>query len=89
MLGFSDGDKIGTIQSHDDALVVILKIGGYDVKRVLVDQGSVVKVMYPNLYRGSNLKPKDLPLEKAILAMVQATRKLPHYFQAHTVIVLT
>ena len=30
-----------------------------------------------------------LPLEKAILAMVQATRKLPHYFQAHTVIVLT
>ena len=30
-----------------------------------------------------------LPLEKAILAVVQATRKLPHYFQAHTVIVLT
>ena len=30
-----------------------------------------------------------LPLEKAILAIVQATRKLPHYFQAHTVIVLT
>ena len=29
-----------------------------------------------------------LPLEKAILAVVQATRKLPHYFQAHTVIVL-
>ena len=30
-----------------------------------------------------------LPLEKAILAVVQATRKLPHYFQTHTVIVLT
>ena len=30
-----------------------------------------------------------LPLEKAILAIVQATRKLPHYFQAHTVVVLT
>ena len=30
-----------------------------------------------------------LPLEKAILAMVHATRKLPHYFQAHTVVVLT
>ena len=29
------------------------------------------------------------PLEKAILAVVQATQKLPHYFQAHTVIVLT
>ena len=30
-----------------------------------------------------------LPLEKAVLAIVQATRKLPHYFQAHTVVVLT
>ena len=30
-----------------------------------------------------------LPLEKAILAVVQATRKLPYYFQAHTVVVLT
>ena len=30
-----------------------------------------------------------LPLEKAILAVVLSTRKLPHYFQAHTVVVLT
>ena len=30
-----------------------------------------------------------LPLEKAILAVVHATRKLSHYFQAHTVVVLT
>ena len=30
-----------------------------------------------------------LPLENAILAVVHGTRKLPHYFQAHTVNVLT
>ena len=30
-----------------------------------------------------------LPLEKAILAVVLGTRKLPHYFQAHTVVILT
>ena len=30
-----------------------------------------------------------LPLEKAILAVVHATRKFPHYFQAHIVVVLT
>ena len=30
-----------------------------------------------------------LPLEKAILAIMHATQKLPHYFQAHTVVVLT
>ncbi|XP_050278328.1 uncharacterized protein LOC126719863 [Quercus robur] len=60
VLGFSDKDKIGTIQPHDDALVVTLKIGGYDVKRVLVDQGSAVEIMYPDLYKGLNLKPEDL-----------------------------
>ena len=30
-----------------------------------------------------------LPLEKAILVAVHATRKLPHYFQAHIMVVLT
>ena len=28
-------------------------------------------------------------LEKTILAVVHATRKLPHYFQKHTVVVIT
>ena len=37
VLSFSDEDKVGTIQPHDDALVVTLRIRGYDVKRVLVD----------------------------------------------------
>ena len=37
LLSFSDEDKIGTIQPHEDALVVTLRIGGYDVKRVMVD----------------------------------------------------
>ena len=34
-------------------------------------------------------KVRYLPLEKAILAIVLGTHKLPHYFQAHTVVVLT
>ena len=38
----------------------MLKIGWYDVKRVLVDQGSGVEIMYPDLYKGLNLKPEDL-----------------------------
>ena len=37
VMGFSDENKIGTIQPHDDALVITLRIGGYDVKRVMVD----------------------------------------------------
>ena len=30
------------------------------MKRVMVDQGSGVEIMYHNLYRGLNLKPEDL-----------------------------
>ena len=59
-MSFSDEDKIGTIQPYDDALVVTLRIGGYDVKRVLVDQGSGVEIMYPDLYKGLNLTGEDL-----------------------------
>ena len=59
-LSFSDEDKVRTIQPHDDALMVTLRIGGYDVKRVLVDQSSGAGIMYPNLYNGLGLKPEDL-----------------------------
>ena len=57
---FSDKDKIGTIQPHDDALVITLRIGGYDVKRVMVDQGSATEIMYPDLYKGLSLRAEDL-----------------------------
>ena len=60
VIGFSDEDKIGTIQPHDDALVITLRIGGYDVKRVMVDQGSAAEIMYPDLYKGLSLRAEDL-----------------------------
>ena len=59
-LSFSNEDKVGTIQPHDDALVVTLRIWGIMWKRVLVDQGSETKIMYPDLYKRLNLKPEDL-----------------------------
>ena len=54
-LSFFDEDKVGTSQPHDDALVVTLRIGGYDVKSVLVDQGSGAEIMYADLYKGLGL----------------------------------
>ena len=59
-LSFSEEDKIGTIQAHDDALLITLKLGDYDVKRMMVDNGSAAEVMYPDLYKGLNLKLEDL-----------------------------
>ena len=58
-MGFFNEDKVGTLQPHNDALVVTLKIREYDVKKVLGDQGSGAEIMYLNLYKGLKLKPKD------------------------------
>ena len=67
VLSFFEEDKIGTIQPHDDALVITLWIGGYDVKRIMVDEGNGAEIMYPNLYKWlklglENLMPYNSPL---------------------------
>ena len=77
ILGFSDEDKVGTIQPHENALVVTLRIGGYDMKRVLVDQGSVVEIMYPDLYRGLNLRSEDLTAYDSPLVSFEGKRSFP------------
>ena len=59
-IAFGDEDLEGTIQLHDDALVVTTRISGFLVKRVMVDQGSGVDVMYPNLFKWLGLKSQDL-----------------------------
>ena len=59
-MSFSKEDEVETIQPHDNALVVTLRIEGYDVKRVMVDQGNGKEIMYPDLYNRLGLKPEDL-----------------------------
>ena len=74
----------------DEVLFAYIAVVSYAVSLVLirVDNG----VQRPVYYVSKSLHEAEvryLPLEKAILAVVLGTRKLPHYFQAHTVIVLT
>ena len=74
----------------DEVLFSYIAIAPHAVSLVLiqVDNG----VQRPVYYVSKSLhevKIRYLPLEKAILAVVHGTRKLPHYFQAHTVVVLT
>ena len=77
VLGFLDEDKLGTIQPHDDALVVTLRIGGYDVKRVMIDQGSAAEIMYPNLYKGLGLKPENLTTYSSPLVSFKGKMVVP------------
>ena len=74
----------------DEVLFAYIAVAPYAVSLVLirVDNG----IQRPVYYVSKSLhevKVRYLPLEKAILAIVLGTRKLPHYFQAHTVVVLT
>ena len=74
----------------DEVHFAYIAIAFYAISFVLirVDSG----IQRPVYYVTKSLNEAEvryLPLEKAILAVVHATRKLPHYFQAHTVVVLT
>ena len=76
-LGFSKEDKVGIFQPHDDALVVTLQIGGYNVKRILVDQGSGAEIMYLDLYKGLNLKLEDLSKYYSLLVEFDGWTTIP------------
>ena len=74
----------------DKVLFAYIAVAPYSVSLVLIRVDCVVQ--RPVYYMSKSLheaKVRYLPLEKAILAIVLGTRKLPHYFQAHTVVVLT
>ena len=77
VLSFSDADKQGTIQPHDDALVVTLRIGGYDVKRVMIDQSNAAEIMYLDLYKGLGLKTENLTTYTSPLVSFEGKMVVP------------
>ena len=77
VLSFSDADKQGTIQPHDDALVVTLRIGGYDVKMIMIDQDNATEIMYPNLYKGLGLKTENLTTYSSSLVSFEGKMVVP------------
>ena len=74
----------------DEVLFAYIVVASHAVSLVLIRVDN--RIQRPIYYVSKSLHEAEvhyLPLEKAILAVVHATQKLPHYFQAHTVIVLT
>ena len=74
----------------DEVLFAYIAVAVYAVSLVLirVDSGRQRPVYYvsKSLHEA---KIHYLPLEKAILVVVYGTRKLPHYFQAHMLVIST
>ena len=74
----------------DEVLYVYIAMAPHAVSLVLIREDNGLQ--RPVYYVSKSLHEAEVrysPLEKAILAMVHASQKLPHYFQAHTVVVLT
>ena len=46
VIGFSEEDARRLHHPHDDALVVSVRVGDYNVHRMLVDNGSLVDILY-------------------------------------------
>ena len=45
-MSFSEGDALGVKQPHNDPLVIMLNIKGFNTKRILVNNGSSVNIIY-------------------------------------------
>ena len=74
----------------NEVLFAYIAVAPYAVSLVLIRVNCGIQ--RPIYYVSKSLHEAEvryLPLEKAILAVVLGTRKLPHYFQVHTVVVLT
>ena len=73
----------------DEVLFAYIVVASHTVSLMLIQvDGGVQRPVYYVNKSQHEVEVQYLPLEKAILAVVHGTRKLPHYFQSHTVVVL-
>ena len=85
-MSFNEGDAMGVKQPHNDLLVIMLNIEGFNTKRILVDNGSSADIIYLPTFWQLKLDPPHFSLwfspqfgEKMFSSkMVGLRRKLPH-----------
>ena len=73
----------------EEDLFMYLLVSDHAVSVVLLRDQRVQQSVYYINKTLVDAETRYLPLEKLVLALVHATRKLSHYFQAHIVYVLT
>ena len=75
---------------EEEVLFAYIVMASHVVSLVLVKvEDGVQQLVYYVSKSLHEAEVRYLPLEKAILVVVHATRRFPHYFQAHTIMVLT
>ena len=78
-----------TAPESGEDLFMYLSVTDHVVSFVLLRDRGVQQPVYYISKTLIDAEMRYLPLEKLVLALVHTTRKLPHYFQAHTMFVLT
>ena len=74
----------------EEVLYAYLVVTKHTISFVSIkNQDRIQKLVYYVSKSLQEVEMRYLPLEKLVLAIMHATGKLPHYFQAHTVVVLT
>ena len=72
-----------------EELFMYLSVSDHAVSAVLLRDRGIQQPVYYISKTLVDAETRYLPLEKLVLALVHATRKLSQYFQAHTIYVLT
>ena len=57
---FNEGDARGVKQPHNDPLVIMLTIEGFNTKKILVDNGSSADIIYLPAFQQLKLDPRRL-----------------------------
>ena len=66
---FSEEDAREVKQPHDDPLVIMLMIEGFNTRRVLVDNRSLAHIIYLSAFQQLKVDPKRLrPFESPIVS---------------------
>ena len=78
-----------TALEPEEDLFMYLLMSEHAVSVMLLRDRGMQQLIYYVSKTLVDVEMRYLPLEKLVLALVHATWKLPHYFQAYTVYVLT
>ena len=91
--GLSKTEGIFDVGSHVSnprtRLFMYLSVSDHAVSAVFLRDQGMQQLMHYVSKTMVDAETRYLLLEKLVLALVHATRKLPYYFQAHTIYVLT
>ena len=77
VIGFLKEDARRLHYPHDDALIVSIRVGDYNMHRVLVDNGSSADILYYSVFQQMGIDKERLIPKNAPLVCFGGTRVFP------------